>query len=172
MQNEIKYSLIINKGKEEGFEHYVLDKASFIAKTAKLIKRPRKVFLGLGDFLEVGDYKKLLDSIFFDDDGYKFENILDKNNRRLSKEGNIPFSFFKMGVYFPDFLLKNVPTFCVSVIGKKSRLFPGAEVFIKYVKEYDPTVLTAMPWEIAVELMKRLDLDESKLVATEYITKQ
>ncbi|MDR3237923.1 MAG: hypothetical protein LBT84_05405, partial [Spirochaetia bacterium] len=39
-------------------------------------------------------------------------------------------------------------------------------------KEYDPTVLTAMPWEIAVELMKRLDLDESKLVATEYITKQ
>ena len=165
---EKTYSLIISKSRKEGFEHYRLDKASFIAETAKLIKRPKKIFLGLGDFLEIGDYKQLLDSIFFDDDGSKFENILDKNNRKISEESDVPFSFFKMAVYFPDFLLKHVPTFCVSVIGKKSRLFPGAETFIKQIKKYDPMILSAMPYEIASELMKRLGLDKSKLVATEY----
>jgi hypothetical protein len=169
-KDEETYSLIINKGREEGFEHYRLNKASFIAETSKLIKRPKKVFMGLGDFLEIGDWKQLLDSIFFDDDGSKFENILDKNNRKISEEGDIPFSFFKMAVYFPDFLLKNVPTFCVSAIGKKSRLFPGAEPFIKQIKKYDPTVLSAMPVEIADEFVKRLDLDKSKVLATEYTT--
>jgi len=169
---ETTYSLIINKGREDGFEHYHLNKASFIAETAKLIKRPQKIFLGLGDFLEIGDYKQLLDSMFFDDDGSKFENILDKNNRKISEEGNIPFSFFKMAVYFPDFLLKNVPTFCVSVIGKKSRLFPGAETFIRQIEKYDPMILSAIPCEIANEFMKRLGLDKTKLVATEYATKK
>jgi len=169
---KITYSLIINKGREGGFEHYQLDKASFIVETAKIIKRPKKIFLGIGDFLEIGDYKQLLDHMFFDDDGSKFENILDKNNRKISEEGDIPFSFFKMAVYFPDFLLKNVPTFCVSVIGKKSRLFPGAESFIEQIKKYDPMVLSAIPYEIASELMKRLGLDKYKLVATEYATKK
>ncbi|MCL1911018.1 MAG: hypothetical protein FWG13_02290 [Leptospirales bacterium] len=167
---ETTYSLIINKSREEGFEHYRLDKASFIAETAKIIRRPKRIFLGLGDFLEIGDYKQLLDSMFFDDDGSKFENIIDKNNRKVSEESDIPFSFFKMAVYFPDFLLKNVPTFCVSVIGKKSRLFPGAETFIKQIKKYDPMILSAIPYEIASEFMKRLGLDKSKLVATEYVT--
>ncbi|MCL2026253.1 MAG: hypothetical protein FWG92_05550 [Leptospirales bacterium] len=169
---ETTYSLIINKGREEGFEHYRLDRVSFIAETARLIKRPKKIFLGLGDFLELGDYKQLLDSVFFDDDGSKFENILDKNNRKISQESDVPFSFFKMAVYFPDFLLKNVPTFCVSAIGKKSRLFPGAETFIRQIKKYDPMVLSAMPYEVASEFMKRLGLDKTKLVATEYITKK
>lgn len=169
---EITYSLIINRGIEEGFENYLLNKTDFLREVGKLLKPPKKVFLGLGDFLEIGDYSKLLDSIFFDDDGAKFENILDENNRKIAEEGNIPISFFKMAVYFPDFLLKNVPTFCASVIGKKSRLFPGAVNFIKNISQYDPTVLSAMPYEIAVEFMRRIGLDDSKLIATEYLTKQ
>ena len=169
---EITYSLIINKGTDEGFESYLLDKEYFLKGVSNLLKPPKKVFLGLGDFLEVGDYTKLLDSIFFDEDGTLFENILDKNNRKIAEDENIPLSFFKMAVYFPDFLLKSVPTFCASVIGKKSRLFPGAENFVKHIKKFDPTVLSAMPHEIAIEFMRRVGLDDSKLIATQYLTQK
>lgn len=174
MQKETIYSLIVNHGAEGGFEHYRLDKSSFIRETAKLLKQPKRVFLGLGDFLEIGDYKKLLDSVFLGEEGTgaNFEHILDKNNRIIAEEGEIPFSFFKLAVYFPDFLLKDVPTFCMSVIGSKSRLFPGAENFIKHIKAYNPTVLSAMPYEIAVELGRRLGLDESHVITTKYITKK
>ncbi|HPI90238.1 MAG TPA: hypothetical protein PK859_13110 [Spirochaetota bacterium] len=165
--SEQQYIIIFNRG-AEGFDIKPLDKKDFVRTTASLFKRPKKIFLGLGDFLEVGDYNILIDSLFFDNAGLLFENILDKNNRKLSDEGNIPVSFFKLGVYYPDFLLKNVPTYCVSLIGKKSRLFPGAETFVKYIKEYDPTVLSAMPEEIAIEFVKRLDLDEQNLISTEY----
>lgn len=172
MKEEIKYTLVINSGAEEGFEVREMEKKEFLREASKLLKKPKKVFLGLGDFLEVGDYKKLLDSIFFVEEGARFENILDRNNRKVAEEGNIPFSFFKMAVYFPDFLLKDVPTFCVSVIGKKSRLFPGAENFIRFIKEYDPTVLSAMPYEVAVEFTRRLGLPEKNVISTEYkITK-
>ena len=134
MKKDPKYSLVINKGLAEGFELYEMEKKEFLRETSKLFKRPKKIFLGLGDFLEVGDYKKLLDSIFFDEEGARFENILDKNNRKISEEGNIPFSFFKIAVYFPDFLLKEVPTFCVSVIGKKIQAFPRRREFCKVYK--------------------------------------
>jgi hypothetical protein len=169
--SEQRYILIINRG-AEGFDIRPLDKKEFIRETSALFKRPQKIFLGLGDFLEVGDYNILIDSLFFNNAGLLFENILDRNNRRLSDRGNIPVSFFKLGVYYPDFLLKNVPTYCVSLIGKKSRLFPGAETFVKYIKEYDPIVLSAMPEEIAIEFVKRLDLDEKNLISTEYKIKK
>ena len=168
---EQKYILVHNRGLE-GFDINPLDKKDFIRETSKLFHRPKKIFLGLGDFLEVGDYNILIDSLFYDNEGIRFENILDKNNRKLAEEGNIPVSFFKLGVYFPDFLLKNVPVYCVSMIGRKSRLFPGAEVFVKYIKEYEPIVLSAMPEEIAIEIVDRLDLDERNLVSTEYKTKK
>lgn len=165
---EEKYNLIINRGIEEGFEIRSLEKKDFLRETSSLLKKPRKIFLGLGDFLEVGDYNKLLDSIFFDEEGVQLENILDKINRRISEEGNIPFSFFKLAVYFPDFLLRDVPTACVTAIGRQSRLFPGAVNFVKYIKEYDPLVLTAIPREIAIEFVKRVGLGEKNLIATEY----
>jgi hypothetical protein len=163
-----KYTLIINRGNRDGFDIRTLEKKEFLRETSTLLERPKKIFLGLGDFLEFGDYNKLLDSIFFDEEAVQLENILDKINRELSEEGNIPFSFFKLAVYFPDFLLKDVPTTCVSAIGKKSRLFPGAETFVKYIKEYDPLVLTAIPFEIAIEFVKRVGLGEKNLIATQY----
>ena len=70
------------------------------------LKKPKKIFLGMGDFLEVGDYSKLLDSVFYDEGSVHFEKILDKNNRKIAEMGNIPFSFFKLAVYYPEFLLK------------------------------------------------------------------
>ncbi len=169
---EEKYDLVINHGLEEGYEHLSLEKKEFLNETSRLFNKPKKIFLGMGDFLEVGDYSKLLDSIFYDEGSVHFEKILDKNNRKIAEMGNIPFSFFKLAVYYPEFLLKEVPTYCTSVIGKKSRLFPGAEMFIRYVKEYDPMILSAMPYEIAIELVKRLDLDDEHLISTEYKLKQ
>ncbi len=165
---EEKYDLIINRGIEKGFEHHSLGKKEFLNETSRLLNEPKKIFLGMGDFLEVGDYSKLLDSIFYDEGSARFEKVLDKNNRKISEMGNIPFSFFKLGIYYPEFLLKEVPTYCTSVIGKKSRLFPGAEIFVRYIKEYDPMILSAMPYEIAIELVKRLDLGNEHLISTEY----
>ncbi len=172
MKNEKKYSLVINHGIEKGFEKHELEKKEFIREISFMLKEPKKIFLGLGDFLEVGDYNQLLDSIFFDKEGVKFENILDRNNRKISEAGNVPFSFFKLAVYFPDFLLKEVPVSCVSMIGEKSRLFPGAEVFIHYIKDYDPVVLSALPYEMAIEFVKRLGLGDGNLISTEYSVKQ
>ncbi|OHD66790.1 MAG: hypothetical protein A2176_09955 [Spirochaetes bacterium RBG_13_51_14] len=166
--NDEKYKLIINQGKAKGFEQISLEKKDFLKEISFLLNEPKKVFLGLGDFLEIGDYSTLIDNIFFDTEGIKIENILDSNNRRISLEGDVPFSFFKLAVYFPDFLLKDVPTSCISAIGEKSRLFPGAEIFIKFIKPYEPLVLTAMPFEIAIEFVKRVGLDENNLLSTEY----
>lgn len=165
---EIEYTLVINHGKEKGYELHTLDKKSFLRQTSSLLKKPRKLFLGLGDFLEIGDYNQLLDSIFFDEEAVGLENILDSVNRKLSAEENIPFSFLKLAVYYPDFLLKDIPIPCVSAIGKKSRLFLGAETFVKYIKEYDPVVLSAIPYEITIEFIRRLGLSEENLISTEY----
>jgi hypothetical protein len=63
----------------------------------------------------------------------KLEGILDKNNRRVSEYVDIPLSFFKLAVYYPDFLFKDIPVECISIIGKKARLFPGTEIFIKNI---------------------------------------
>lgn len=167
-----KYELIINHSREKGFESIKLDKRDYLKEVSYLLKEPKKVFIGLGDFLEIGDYSTLIDNIFFDTEGIKIENILDDNNRRLSSEGEVPFSFFKLAVYFPDFLLKDVPTSCISVIGEKSRIFPGADNFIRFIRSYDPLVLTAMPQEIAIELVKRVGLNENNLIATDYKKKQ
>ena len=168
--NDEKYELIISRGREKSydFESISLDKKEFLKEASRLLAEPKKVFIGLGDFLEIGDYSTLIDNIFFDTEGIKLESILDVNNRRISLEGNIPYSFFKLGVYFPDFILKDVPTSCASVIGEKSRLFPGAETFIRLIKSYAPLVLTAMPFEIAIEIIKRVGLNEANLVATDY----
>lgn len=165
------YDLIINRGREKGFERIGLERKDYLKELSYLIKEPKKVFLGLGDFLEIGDYSTLIDNIFFDTEGIKIENILDINNRRISAEGDVPFSFFKLAVYFPDFLLKDMPTSCISVIGEKSRLFPGAELFVKFIKPYAPLVLTAMPFEIAIEFVKRVGLNEINLFSTEYMKK-
>jgi hypothetical protein len=165
---EDTYDLIINRGKDKGFERISLEKKDYLKEVSYLLKEPRKVFLGLGDFLEIGDYSTLIDNIFFDTEGIKIENILDSNNRQISIEGDVPFSFFKLAVYFPDFLLKDVPTSCISVIGEKSRLFPGAELFIKFIKPYAPLVLTAMPFELAIEFVKRVGLNETNLFSTDY----
>jgi len=165
---EKKFELIINKGFDEGYEHHILDKKSFINGIARLLTRPKKIFLGLGDFLELGDYNNLIDAVLLDQDIAKFEGIIDKNNRKISEEGDIPFSFFKIAVYFPDFLFKGVPVECISTIGKKARLFPGSEVFIKHIKKYNPLVLTAIPYEISIEYMKRMGLGKINLLATEY----
>ncbi|OHD68831.1 MAG: hypothetical protein A2W19_17300 [Spirochaetes bacterium RBG_16_49_21] len=169
---EDNYLLIINHGKDTPFESMSLGKKEFLQKLPAFWKEPQKIFLGLGDFLEIGDYSTLMDNIFFDTEGIKLENILDINNRRVSLAGNIPYSFFKLAVYFPDFLLKEVPTSCVSVIGEKSRIFPGAEIFIRFIEEYDPLVLTAMPFEIAIEFVKRMGLSEKNLISTEYRKKK
>lgn len=163
-----KYELIINHSKDSGFDSIKLEKRDFLKELSYLLSEPKKVFLGLGDFLEIGDYSTLIDNLFFNTEGIKIENILDDNNRRLSSEGDVPFSFFKLAVYFPDFLLKDVPTSCISVIGEKSRLFPGAETFIRFIKHYEPLVLTAMPTEIAIEFVKRIGLNENNLISTEY----
>ena len=163
-----KFELIINHSKDSGFESIKLEKRDFLKELSYLLVEPKKVFLGLGDFLEIGDYSTLIDNLFFNTEGIKIENILDDNNRRLSSEGDVPFSFFKLAVYFPDFLLKDVPTSCISVIGEKSRLFPGAETFIRFIKHYEPLVLTAMPTEIAIEFVKRIGLNENNLISTEY----
>ncbi len=167
MENQ-RYELVINSGIEKGYRSMYLDRRDYLREVSRLLKEPRRVFIGLGDFLEIGDYSTLIDNIFFDTEGIKIENILDVNNRRLSLEGDVPFSFFKLAVYFPDFLLKDVPTTCISIIGEKSRLFPGAETLVKFMKRYDPLVLTAMPYEIAIEFVKRSGLGEKNLIATEY----
>jgi len=167
-----KYTLIINKSEQEGFEQRVLEKKDFLRETSMLLKEPARIFLGLGDFLEVGDYNNLLDSLFFTEEGVQVENILDKNNRKISEEGSIPYSFFKLAVYYPDYLLKEVPVSCVSMIGKKARLFPGAETFVKYIKDYDPIVLSAMPYEIAQEFAERLNLEGKNLISSQYKIKK
>lgn len=163
-----KYEIIINNGIEEGFQVLALDKKTFISYLADYLKKPKKIFLGMGDFLEIGDFNNLIDTVLLDNDVAKLEGVLDKNNRKLSEEGEIPFSFFKLAVYYPDFLLKDVPVECVSTIGKKARLFPGAETFTSYIKEYNPLILTAIPFEISVEYAKRLGLSQKNLVSTEY----
>ena len=165
---EKKYELIINNGVKDGFEHLLLDKATFINETAKLLMRPKKVFLGLGDFLEFGDYNNLIDAILLEQDVAKLEGILDKNNRKVSEYEDIPFSFFKLAVYYPDFLFKDVPVECISIIARKARLFPGSETFIANVKKYNPLVLTATPYDISIEYMKRMGLGKVNLHATEY----
>ncbi len=170
--NNPQYELIINNGIEKGYRGILLDRHDYIKEVSRLLKEPKKVFIGLGDFLEIGDYSTLIDNIFFDTEGIKIENILDVNNRRISLEGDVPFSFFKLAVYFPDFLLKDVPTACISIIGEKSRLFPGAEILVRFMKRYDPLVLTAMPYEIAIEFVKRAGLEEKHLIATEYKKKK
>jgi hypothetical protein len=164
---EKKYTYIINHEAND-FEVMEFSKRDLLNEIRKLLKRPKKIFLGLGDFLEVGDYNKLLDTIFFDEEGFKFENILDLTNSKLSEAGNIPFSFFKMAVYYPDFLLKNVPTFCMSVIGQNLRLFPGVHSFIDSIKIFDPLILSALPYEIAIEVVNRLGLKKNNLLSTEY----
>ncbi len=165
---EKTYELIINNGLSEGFDRHILDKKSFIKETAKFLTRPKKIFLGLGDFLELGDYNNLIDAVLLDQDITKLEGIIDKNNRKISEEGDIPFSFFKIAVYYPDFLFKGVPVECISTIGKKARLFPGSEIFIRHIKKYNPLVLTAIPYEISIEYMKRMGLSKINLLATEY----
>jgi len=167
-EKETTYELIINNGLEEGYERRILDKKTFIKETAKLLTRPKKIFLGLGDFLELGDYNNLIDAVLLDQEVAKLEGILDKNNRKISEEGDIPFSFFKLAVYYPDFLFKGVPVECISTIGKKARLSPGSEVFIRHIKKYNPLVLTAIPYEISIEYMKRMGLGKINLLATEY----
>jgi hypothetical protein len=167
-KKENKYELIINNGPDQGYEHHILDKKEFIRETAKLLTRPKKIFLGLGDFLELGDYNNLIDAVLLDQDVTKLEGIIDKNNRKISEEGEIPFSFFKLAVYYPDFLFKGVPVECISTIGRKARLFPGSEGFISHIKKYNPLVLTAIPYEISIEYMKRMGLGKINLLATEY----
>jgi len=167
-EKETTYELIINNGLEEGYERRILDKKTFIKESAKLLTRPKKIFLGLGDFLELGDYNNLIDAVLLDQEVAKLEGILDKNNRKISEEGDIPFSFFKLAVYYPDFLFKGVPVECISTIGKKARLSPGSEVFIRHIKKYNPLVLTAIPYEISIEYMKRMGLGKINLLATEY----
>jgi hypothetical protein len=167
-ENEHKYELIINHGIEKSFEHYSLNKKEFIRETSAHLTRPRKIFLGLGDFLELGDYNNLIDAVLLDQEVAKLEGIIDKNNRKISEDGDIPFSFFKLAVYYPDFLFKGVPVECISTVGKKARLFPGSEVFIKYIKQYNPLVLTAIPFELSIEYLKRIGLNKSNLLATEY----
>ncbi|HOK02490.1 MAG TPA: hypothetical protein PKX79_10915 [Spirochaetota bacterium] len=168
MDEQKTYQLIINRGIEEGYEEHFLDKNKFVRSIVSYLSRPKKVFLGLGDFLEIGDYNNLLDAILLDQNAAKLEGILDKNNRIISEESDIPVSFFKLGVYYPDFLLKEVPTECASMVGKKARIFPGAELFVRHIKQYNPLVFTAIPFEISIEYMKRLGLDKNNLLATEY----
>jgi len=168
VEEEKKYLFILNNGPDEGFEEYSLSKTEFVKMISRYISEPKKIFLGLGDFLEIGDYNNLIDAVLLDTEVAKLEGILDKNNRKISEEGDIPFSFFKLAVYYPDFLLKGVPVECISTIGKKARVFPGAEIFIKNIKKYEPLIFTAIPYEISIEYMRRLGLDKKNLIATEY----
>lgn len=140
----------------------------FISASAGLLQKPKKIFIGLGDFLEIGDYNQLLDSIFYDEESTVIEIFLDEINRKLSLKGQIPFSFIKLAVYYPDYLLKEVPTQCAVSVGLKTRLFPGAKHFISIMKKYDPMILTAIPYEIASQIVNRLGLEDEHLVSTEY----
>lgn len=171
MKKDCKYTLVKSHGLARGFEVLELDKKDFLREAGSLLQKPKKIFLGLGDFLEVGDYNQLIDSVLFDRDGVMFENILDRNNRKMSMTGEVPFSFFKLAVYYPDFLLRDVPTSCVSAVGAKSRLYPGAENFVQYIRDYDPIVISALPLEMAAEFVRRLGLDERNLISTLYRVK-
>jgi len=166
--NEKKYELIINHGIADGFERFEFNRSDFINELSRRVKRPRKIFLGMGDFLEVGDYNNLIDALLLDQEIAKLEGILDKNNRKISEESDIPVSFFKLAVYYPDFLLKDVPVEIISTIGKKARLFPGAEYFIRNIKYLSPLIFTAIPYDISIEYVKRLGLESSNILATEY----
>lgn len=168
--DEPVYTFVHNRGPLEGFEVMELDKASFIRQASSLLKKPKQVFLGLGDFIEIGDYNNLFDSILFEKESVQFENLLDNANRKIAAQGNIPFSFLKLAVYFPDYLLKNVPTYCASIVGKKGRLFPGAETFMKKIKPFHPIVISALPYEIAIEFVRRVGLQDENLISTEYRT--
>lgn len=168
---EKEYTIIKSYSRRK-FEVETFDRKSFVKEIASMIERPKKIFLGMGDLLEVGDYNSMLDTIFIDEINIRFENLIDQRNRIVSLSKGIPSSFFKLGVYLPDFLLKDVPITCASVIGNRARLFPGAETFVKYIKEYDPVVITAIPFEIAIEFINRLDLSEDNLISTIYKKKQ
>ena len=168
IEKEKTYDFIVNHGVEKGFEVFTLNKKSFVFKISEYLKKPKKIFLGMGDFLEIGDFNNFIDAVLLDNEVTKLEGILDKNNRKMAQDGQIPFSFFKLAVYYPDFLLKDIPVECISTIGKKGRLFPGAEIFVKYIKEYDPLILTAIPYDISIEYARRLGLDNENLLATEY----
>ena len=125
MEEEKKYLFIFNHGPDEGFEEYSLSRNEFIRMIAKHISEPKKVFLGLGDFLEIGDYNNLIDAVLLDQEVAKLEGILDKNNRKISEDGDIPFSFFKLAVYYPDFLLKDVPVVEIHSTGTSFRRKSG-----------------------------------------------
>jgi hypothetical protein len=84
MKNDPIYTLIYNKGSEKGFEKHELKKKEFLKEASQLLAPPRKIFLALGDFLEVGDYNNLMDNIFFKMDGSLLEDMLDKNNRKIA----------------------------------------------------------------------------------------
>ncbi len=148
-----------------------LTKKEFLKKTSELVKKPKKIFLGMGDFLEIGDYNNLIDAILLNNYFARFEAVLDKNNRKISESGDIPFSFFKLGVYFPEFIFKDLHVDCISTIGKKGRLFPGAKEFIDLIKEFNPLVFTAVPFELSIEYLKRLGLSQENLFSTEYAKK-
>jgi len=167
-KNEKNITLIINRGLRDGFAEYTLNKTEFLQKISKFLKEPRKVFLGMGDFLELGDYNNLIDAILLDNQFAQLEAILDKNNRKIAESGEIPFSFFKLAVYFPEFILKETHVDLISIIGQKGRLFPGAMEFIDFARKYDPLVLTAIPYEISIEYIKRLGLSSENLYSTEY----
>ncbi len=166
--NEKTYELVINHGAGEGFERHVLKREGYIAAIQERLRQPKKIFLGMGDFLEVGDYNNLIDALLLDQEIAKLEGILDKNNRKISEESDIPVSFFKLAVYYPDFLLKDIPVEIISMIGKKARLFPGAEYFIRHIKNLSPLIFTAIPYDISIEYVKRLGLTAANILATEY----
>lgn len=162
------YTLVQSHGAGGGYHIQELDRKNFILQLRNHLIPPQKVFLGMGDFMEVGDYSQLIDTVLFDRDGVMFENILDRNNRKMSLTGEVPFSFFKLAVYYPDYLLRDVPTTVISAVGSKARLFPGAESFVQYIRDYDPMILSALPWEMAVEFVRRLGLSDSSLISTRY----
>ena len=163
----MEYTVVqYNRHKQLIIKEY--SRKEFIAVCSDLLYRPKKIFVGLGDFLEIGDYNQLLDAIFYDEESSIIENFLDEVNRKLSGKGQIPFSFLKLAVYYPDYLLKDVPTQCVFTVGAKTRLFPGACHFMNFMKHYNPSILTAIPYELAIEIIRRVGLDDNHLVATEY----
>jgi hypothetical protein len=65
---ENSYTLVYNRA--EGFDERILGKQEFIREVSSLLKKPKRIFLGLGDFLEIGDYNNLLDTIFFEKEGF------------------------------------------------------------------------------------------------------
>jgi len=168
---EQKYIIAINKGPDKKFEKIELKRKDFIFKIKELFPKPKRIFLGMGGFLEIGDYSRLLDSVFIEQNSINYETLLDKTNRELSENESIPFSFFKLGVYFPDFILKDVPTYCASAIGRKARLFPGASMFIKNILSYDPLILSALPSEVGAEIIGRTGIPDKNLISTEYSKK-